>query len=145
MLIIGCGNLQRGDDAAGVLVAQQLRSLGVEAKICGGEASELLDAWSRAEDVLVIDAVVTGAPAGTVHRWNNPDSITFGKSVASTHGFGLAEAVGLALAIKRLPASLCICGIEGKNFAIGTAVSPEVKSAVDEVVKAIAVEMKVKR
>ena len=141
MLIIGCGNLQRGDDAAGELVAQKLRSLGISARICSGEASELLDAWRGADDVLVVDAVVTGAPVGTVHRWSNPQSIPFAKSAGSTHGFGLAEAIALAVAMKELPARLWIYGIESENFQIGAGISPKVECAVDEVVKAIAAEM----
>jgi hydrogenase maturation protease len=134
LLIIGCGNLQRGDDAAGIMAARKLRALGIDARVCAGEASELLDTWSGADDVLVIDAVITGAPVGTVHRWNNPDSITFGKSAGSTHGFGLAEAVGLARAMRRFPSRLRIYGIEGQNFEMGATVSAEVQGAVEEVV-----------
>ena len=33
MLIIGCGNRTRGDDGAGVLVAERLRKLGIEAEM----------------------------------------------------------------------------------------------------------------
>jgi len=124
-------------------VAQRLRALGVDARTCCGEASELLDAWSGADNVLVIDAVLTGALVGTVHRWDTPHSIPFGKSASSTHGFGLAEAVGLAVAMNRLPATLRIYGIEGKNFEIGAPVSPEVESAAGRLAMAIAAEMKV--
>jgi len=40
--IIGCGNLDRGDDAAGLLVARRLRALGVEAAEHSGEGLTLL-------------------------------------------------------------------------------------------------------
>ena len=125
-------------------MAQKQHSLGIPARICSGEASELLDAWRGADDVLVVDAVVTGAPVGTVHRWGNPQSIPFAKSAGSTHGFGLAEAIALAVALKQLPARLWIYGIESKNFQIGAGISPEVGCAVDEVVNAIQAEVKVK-
>ena len=142
MLVIGCGNLQRGDDAAGILVAERLRAFGIDARVCRGEASELMDAWTGAEEVLVVDAVITGSPVGTVHRWQNPSSIAFCKSATSTHGVGLAEAIGLSRAMQSLPAKLVIYGIEGQNFEIGADISAEVRFAVDEVVKRIAFEVK---
>ena len=43
MLIIGCGNRDRGDDAAGVLVAEGLRQLGMDVEIRRGEAAELIE------------------------------------------------------------------------------------------------------
>ena len=66
MLIIGCGNRQRSDDGAGILVAERLRDLGIEADMRTGEAVDLIEAWKGADDVIVVDTVVTGAPSGTV-------------------------------------------------------------------------------
>ena len=67
MLIVGCGNRQRGDDAAGILAAEKLSALGTTSRVCSGEPAELIEAWEGSDDVIVIDAVVTGAPVGTVH------------------------------------------------------------------------------
>jgi len=143
MLILGCGNRQRGDDAAGILVAERLRTLGIAAEVCSGEPSELMGAWSGVDDVIVIDAVVAGAPAGTVHVWDGQHPPAFATATASTHGFGVAEAIELARALDRLPARLRVYGIEGKNFEIGSAISPEVECAMEEVVQRIAGEAKV--
>ncbi len=140
-LIIGCGNRQRGDDGAGVLVAERLGTLGIEAKTCLGEASELMEAWSGADEVILIDAVATGAAAGTVHVWNGQLPIARRRSSSSTHGMGVAEAIALAHTLDRLPAHLRVYGIEGKRFEVGTNVSPEVMHAVEEVVRRIANEV----
>ena len=70
MLIIGCGNRQRSDDGAGILVAERLRKLGIEADMRIGEAADLIEAWKGADDVIVVDAVVTGAPVGSVQAWD---------------------------------------------------------------------------
>jgi len=142
MLIVGCGNRQRGDDGAGILAAERLRALGIAAETCSGESSELLEAWSGHDDVIVIDAVVTGAAAGAVHVWDAQRAPTFATSTASTHGFGVAQAIELARALNRLPARLRVYGIEGTNFEIGGSVSPEVEKAVREVVRRIAAEAK---
>ncbi|HEV2395581.1 MAG TPA: hydrogenase maturation protease [Candidatus Sulfotelmatobacter sp.] len=141
MLILGCGNRDRGDDAAGVLVAERLRALGIPAQICSG-SSALMDAWSEAPDVLVIDCVVTGSPAGTVHAWAARHLPPLARTSASTHGFGLREAIELSRALGCLPARLRIYGIEGINFAIGSSLSKEVQEAVERVAARIAIEGK---
>jgi len=142
MLIVGCGNRQRGDDAAGILVAERLRRVGIAAEVSSGEASELMEAWSGADDVIVIDAVVAGSPAGAVHVWDGHHPPAFASARRSTHGFGVAQAIELARALDRLPARLRVYGIEGKNFEIGGAVSAEVEHAVEEVVRRIAAELR---
>jgi len=55
----------------------------------------------------------------------------------STHGLGLSEAITLARVLDRLPHRLRVYGIEGRQFEPGTEVSPEVKLAVEEVVRQI--------
>ncbi len=137
MLIIGCGNRHRGDDAAGLLAAERLRALGIPAEVCNGESAELIAAWAGLDDVILIDAVMTGVPAGTIHVWNANDLPTFATSNTSTHGFGVAEAIELARALGRLPAQLRIYAIEGSRFDVGSEVSVEVARGVEEVVKRI--------
>jgi len=148
MLILGCGNRQRGDDAAGILAVERLRALGIAAEVCAGEPSELMEAWSGADGadgVIVIDAVVTGAPAGTVHVWDGQHLPAFATATGSTHGFGVAQAIELARVLDCLPLRLRVYGIEGKKFEIGAEVSTEVERAVEEVVQRIAGEAKVER
>lgn len=137
MLIIGCGNRERGDDATGILVAERLRQLGIQAEICSGQAADLIEAWAGADDVIVVDAVVTGAPVGTVRTWDARETPISGKSPPSTHGLGVAEAIEWARVLGRLPARLTIYGIEGQRFDPDTEISPELDFAVEEVVRKI--------
>ncbi len=141
MLIIGCGNRQRGDDAAGIMAAEQLQELGIPAQICAGDPAKLMEAWHGVDDVIVIDAVVTGAPAGAVHVWDGQHPFARGRSSGSTHGLGVAEAIELARALDCLPARLRVYGIEGTKFEIASEVSPEVERAVEEVATRIAGEV----
>lgn len=141
MRIIGCGNLHRGDDAAGIIAAERLRALGVNAAVCIGGFAQLMDLWHGADCVIVIDAVVTGAPAGTVHLWDATRPLPLAKSSASTHGMGIAEAIELSRALNRLPSRLQIYGIEGRNFELGSPPLPEVEKATEEVARRIAGEL----
>ena len=61
----------------------------------------------------------------------------------STHGFGVAEAVELARSLNQLPPQLIIYGIEGKNFADGFGLSPEVEGAAAQVVRRVLLEIKI--
>jgi hydrogenase maturation protease len=129
--IIGCGTLARGDDAAGLLVARRLRALGVEAAEQSGESTSLMDCWTGFKQVILVDATAPVGRPGRTSVWNaHAGKLPKDFLACSTHAFGVREAVELARAMDRLPKSLSIYGIEGKQFSIGSPVSPEVERAV---------------
>src|SRR3970040_627455 len=66
-IVIGVGNPTRGDDAAGLEVARPARR--VEAHQEANGSYELMDVWEGADEVIVVDAARSGAPPGTVHRF----------------------------------------------------------------------------
>ena len=141
MLIIGCGNRDRGDDGAGILVAKRLRELGIEAKTRSGEALDLMETWNGAKDVTLVDAMLTGAPVGTVQAWDGRQPPASVRTNASTHGLGVAEAIELAQVLDRLPIRLRVYGIEGRRFETSAEISPEVQCAVEEVVRRIMADL----
>ena len=133
LLVVGLGNTWRSDDGAGPAVA---RALGDDPRVLvhEGEPIGLLDAWEGADEVMVVDAVASGAPPGTVHRLDAaaaplPAAVARG----STHAFGLAETIELARTLGRLPERLTVYGIEGGCFDAGDDLSPPVRAAVDAV------------
>ena len=137
--IIGCGNVDRGDDAAGVLVARRLRSLGIEAEEQSGESFSLIDCWQGCETVIVVDAVCSGGKSGEVAIWDaTTHPLPKAAVQCSTHAFGLYEAAELARTLGRLPDKLLIYGIEGKQFTAGARPSAEVEQAVELVTQRIA-------
>ncbi len=140
MRIIGCGSAERGDDAAGLLVARRLCQRGIPARELPGDASALIEAIRGSDEVIVVDAVVTGAAAGAVTVWEGRPSGLVRGAALSSHGLGLAEALDLARALGRLPRRLRIYGIEGACFERGGAISPAVREAVEEVAGRIAAE-----
>ncbi|HEY7303789.1 MAG TPA: hydrogenase maturation protease [Bryobacteraceae bacterium] len=139
MLIIGIGNPDRGDDAAGILVARRLRERGIEAIEHACAMLNLLDLWATGDRVILADAVVYKAAAGSIQVWDpwkEPlQRITFR---ASTHEFNLADTIELARTLGRLPKWMRIYGIEGRDFEAGTGPCEEVASAADRVAEEIA-------
>src|SRR5512145_3075445 len=122
-LIIGIGNEYRSDDAAGLIVARRLKErLADSVKVIeqSGDGAALMEAWRGAETVIIFDAVMSGAAAGTIHRFDvSAQPLPKSGFRCSTHAFGVAEAIELARALGELPRSLIVYGIEGNNFAAG--------------------------
>ena len=56
---------------------------------------------------------------------------------ASSHGFGLDDAIQLALALDRMPGRLVVHAIEAADLGQGTGLTPPVAAAVDEVASAV--------
>lgn len=142
-LVLGCGFPDRGDDAAGLLVARRLKQLGWDAREQSGEVAALLAAFEQAgpnRTVILVDAVQSGARPGAVICWDASARPLPRESFhRSVHGLGVAEAVELARVLGKMPDRLVIYGVEGANFAAGTAPCPEVLAGVEEAVRRILV------
>ncbi|NIW80515.1 MAG: hydrogenase maturation protease [Calditrichae bacterium] len=119
-IFIGIGNEFRNDDGVGIYIVRRLAKRNfpkVNILELSGEGSELLEAWKEAEQVYIFDAVSSGAEPGTIFELNVHEEEIPSKFFSySTHNFSLAEAVELSRVLNRLPATLRIFGIEGKDF-----------------------------
>ena len=139
MLVIGVGNAYRRDDAAGLVAARRLCEAAradVLLREASGEGTALMAAWEEAEAVILIDAVRSGAPAGTIYRLDaRAEAVPQAWFRYSTHAFSVAEAIALARTLDRLPPRLIVFAVEGARFDAGVGLSPEVERAVDGLVR----------
>lgn len=136
-LVIGLGNPDRGDDGVGRLVARLLRDCLPPTVIIeeqDGAAADLIERLRDAGNVILIDAAVTGAPAGTIHDIDcTGDGAALPTAAsASSHGLGVAEAIALARVLHGLPSICRLYAIEGVTFGPGAAMSPAVAAAAEE-------------
>lgn len=148
-LIIGIGNASRGDDAAGLIAARLIKEAllalpdppdpGRVAVIeQDGEGTALVALWEGAGTVILIDAALSGAAPGSIHRFDarsQPPPAGFRR--CSTHAFGVAEAIELARALDRLPPRLIVYAIEGRSFSAGAPPSEAVEAAARAVVERV--------
>lgn len=144
-IVLGVGNPDRGDDAAGRAVARHLRRLlpaNVEVVEHDGEATTLLVQIDGATAAFVVDACASGAPAGTIRRFDVSAAplpeLGFG---LSTHGFGLGMAIELARTLDQLPQQCIVYAIEGASFETGAPLSPPVAAAVGDVARRLYAEI----
>ena len=142
---IGVGNPFRSDVAVGRIVVEHLRHdvpAGFQVLEETGDGAELLEAWIDADCVIIVDAVQSGAPPGTIHRFDaRAEKLPGWFCHSSTHSFGVAEAIELARAMGEMPAEVIVYGIEGLDFSAGTKLSPEVAQIVPAAAKLILQEI----
>ncbi len=149
--VIGCGNDDVGDDAAGLIAVRMLRpalTRAGEGDVDVVEAGSVLRILELAEDaatVLVVDAVRMREGAsrpGRIFRFPAaggripaPEA-----SALSSHGFGLAEAIGV-LAELRPGQRVLFVGVEIGVPRAGGGLSPAVEAAIPELVETLVAEI----
>jgi hydrogenase maturation protease len=145
-VVIGVGNLLLRDEGVGIHAVQELqkRTLppGVEV-IDGGVAGiRLLDFFSGAQKLLLIDAAEMGLEPGSVVRFT-PEDVRFqsGALKLSTHDVALPEVLALARTLNQCPSEIIIFGIQPEEISWGTELTPEVRAAVFEVVELVLKEI----
>jgi hydrogenase maturation protease len=136
-LVVGLGNPILGDDGVGWRVAEAVReklddpAVDVLCLSLGGLAlMERLVGYRRA---LIVDAMATGAPAGTLHGLDMDGMNELGiHHTASVHDLSLATAIALGRELGLdLPAEIRVVGVEAApEFEFGEALSAPVGRAV---------------
>lgn len=144
-VIVGLGNRFRGDDCAGLAVADRLRArvpAGVEVVAIEGDPTPLLEILAESDLVLVADAVSADARPGFVYRFDATESqipgTVFG---SSTHAFGLSETIELARALGKLHARVLVYGVTGADFTTGADLSPAVEAEVETAAEQILADL----
>ena len=145
VVVIGVGNTFRRDDGAGISVVQAVRPFlpaSVEIMELDGEPARLVEAWDDAAAAFVVDAVRTGAPAGTIHRFDaTADGLPSWAPAGGSHALGIAAAVDLGRALARIPPHLVLHRVVRAVFAVGRRRGPEVAAAVPRTVARLAGEV----
>jgi len=154
-LVLGIGNEWASDDGVGPEVVRRLRmrwqeegrlqqqgrepDQGVVFSILAQPDLSLLDQIVGYANLIVVDAVVSDQPPGTVHgeMWEPGVLATRGVQRASSHGFGVRELLEMAAVMGKLPGRVELWGIEIASTEPGQGLSVEVTAAVDGVVKAL--------
>lgn len=125
--LIGIGNPDRGDDAAGWEVAGTVSTW---TTTCTQGDLALIDQWGPEDDVVIVDAMHSGRPSGTTFRYDAVADRLPAGTFASTHSVGPAEIVELARALNRMPKTMTVIGIEIEGTQHGAPMSPRVARAV---------------
>jgi hydrogenase maturation protease len=139
IVVIGVGNEFRRDDGVGPAVIALLRDMrqgdadlaGVTLALSDGEPSRMIDLWTGAELAVVIDSAHDSRAHAGSHHEVTVDALTGAvHGTASSHGIGLGDTVALAQALGRMPASLVVLAVVGRDFGLGPGLTRDVAAAV---------------
>lgn len=145
-LVVGLGSPDSGDDAVGPAAARRVAHLDLPGVtvVEHEDPTGLIDLWSDLDLAVVVDAVSSGAPPGTLlvmEAGENAGPLAENAWARTgrggTHAFGLAAAIELARALHRLPRRLVLVGVEVATVEHGAELSPPVQAALNEVVAAV--------
>lgn len=139
ILIAGFGNSLVGDDGAGPAVVARLLELGlppgVRAEDCGSDALHLPSLWREEPEIWLVDAVKSGAAAGTISRLSHGQVLAVPQRHATAHSLSLAESLRwIALTYPAMAAiRYRFWGIEVERLALVEELSAPVATAVGAV------------
>jgi hydrogenase maturation protease len=144
-LVLGIGQSLRGDDAAGLEAVRlwQQRFPGSAARV-RVEIHELpgvglLDMLEGVVAAVIVDAVKSKAPAGTLMRLGQEELASFEPGTGSAHGWGVAETLhlGYQLYPELANCQITLIGIVGGQFDMGEVLSPNVRKVLPKAAQLI--------
>lgn len=127
-VLLGLGNPLGRDDAVGLYVARSLRA----SEWLAIPTPTLENVWGKVEKVkpdelVIVDAAEMGLPPGSIRRLPLQKGA---EMVGSTHGLPLPFFLSL-VGTKEV----VFIGVQPKEYGMGTGLSPEVRAAVDSLVR----------
>lgn len=146
MKIVAVGNSFYGDDGVGAAVLARIRESdafpGAALVDLHTDALALVDELVPDELNVVIDAADMGLEPGEAQGFR-PSEVTMkirGDHL-SMHGFGLAEAFGLAAQLDRMPREVLVVGVQPERIEINQGLTGRVAAAVPDVISIIKAEV----
>ncbi|MBP6996196.1 MAG: hydrogenase maturation protease [Phycicoccus sp.] len=147
VLVVGCGNILRGDDAVGPLLVRELWHRGLpDGVLCadGGTAGmDVAFQMRGARRVVIVDAASTGSTPGTIYRVPSAEVASPGDlSGIHTHSFRWDHALSFAkwLLGPLYPQDITVFLIEAGGLEPGAELTGPVQEAMHRVGDLIAAE-----
>ncbi|MFP3879816.1 MAG: HyaD/HybD family hydrogenase maturation endopeptidase [Dehalococcoidia bacterium] len=144
IVVIGVGNLLLKDEGVGVHAIRALQEVNLPQNVTimdGGTAPDLSPYIRSGDKLIIIDAAKAGGQPGTIHRFRPQDLSTDNMGAISAHELGIEQNLTLMAMEGKKPSEVVIIGIEPKEIDWGTDLSPELQSAIPEIVEVLLKEI----
>jgi hydrogenase maturation protease len=145
LLVLGLGNLLCGDDGAGVAAVELLRErydAPADASVLDGGTLglSLLPYVADARDAILVDAIRADGPPGSPVRLEGGDVPLAAMERLSVHQVGVADLLGGAHLVGRLPQRLLLLGVVPETTELRFGRSTSVEAALPDLVERIVAE-----
>lgn len=146
-LVLGLGNVLLGDDGLGAAAVARIERdyrtpEGVLLVDGGTLGLSLLDLIAEARHVILVDAVRTDAPPGTLVRFDGEDVNDAVRDRLSPHQIGVADLLAAARLIDRYPQTVTLLGLVPDSIELGVDRTGAVADRVDDLVAAVVHEVR---
>ncbi|MGM3306188.1 hydrogenase maturation protease [Anabaena sp. WFMT] len=140
LTIIGCGNLNRNDDAVGVIIAQRLQQYlaqnphpNIRIFDCGTAGMEVMFQARGSEKLIILDASCTGSEPGAIFKVPGKELEALPEPSYNLHDFRWdhALAAGRKIFADDFPQQVTVYLIEAANLNLGLELSPVVQHSAD--------------
>jgi hydrogenase maturation protease len=147
VVVLGVGNILQSDEGVGPHAVDELNRRfelppGTTALDGGTSAMELLDDMARADLLLILDAVSSGRPPGSVVKLVGEEVPMFFTSKLSPHQVGIADVLAALFLNEESPGETIIIGVEPASLKLGMELSPLVAAAVPSVIDQVIGELR---
>jgi len=147
VLVLGIGNVLMMDDSLGIRAVDELERRfrfpeGVEILDGGTSGIELLSYLRNKDHLIVIDAVKSGLPPGTVVKAEGDEVPAKFMTRISPHQLGLSDLLAAATLSGELPKNMVLFGIEPEVVKLGLELSNPVKKNFDKLIDFVVQELK---
>jgi hydrogenase maturation protease len=143
-LILGIGNILMGDEGVGVRVVEEIQKARLPVNVTcldGGTGSFLLlDPMQNAGKVILIDATVDGAPAGTLRRLQPRFSSDYPRTLTA-HDIGLKDLLDTFYLLGNQPEVVLYAVSIPPLHEMGLDLTPQVASRIPEIARQILAEV----
>ena len=145
-LVLGVGNILLSDDGVGVHVVRRLEEVvelppEVEVLDGGTKGMDLLHYLEGVSRLLIIDAVETGGPPGTLRRLSGDQVPAYLSIKMSPHEIGLPDMLFAAKLRDLYPEEVVVWGVQPATTEVGLELSESVAARVDELVEEVLTEL----
>jgi hydrogenase maturation protease len=146
VLILGIGNLLLQDEGVGVHVIKELqRRFDFPAQVellDGGTAGmELVEALLDREQVMIIDAIRTGDPPGTLVELEGDQVPVFLQNHLTPHQLGLTDVLATLTIAGRKPERLLLFGIVPEAMELSLSLSDRIEQRIDPLIERLVAKL----
>jgi len=147
VLVLGIGNVLMTDDSVGIRVINELERRfrfpeNVELLDGGTSGIELLSYICNRDYLIIVDAIKSDFPPGTVVRVEGEDVPAKFMTRISPHQLGLSDLLAAATLTGEIPKQMVLFGIEPRRVALGLEMTDEVKGNFEKLIGVVLDELK---
>jgi hydrogenase maturation protease len=146
VLVLGAGNILLSDEGIGVRVVEALQERYqvpecVELLDGGTCGMDLLDVIAERDHLIIVDAVNTGSPPGTLVRLHDGQIPAVFRTKSSPHQLGLQDVLALLGLLETAPRHVTVIGVQPESLDLGLALTPTIAARLDALVRMVVDEL----